>query len=92
MALTHRKLLTESGSVRISLFSAELSLKGYWQGPRSQEMGVGVGGRGVGTRETMLNVIHCHHQNDYCVKMGSSESHFTISLTVSSKTMTTSSF
>ena len=24
--------------------------------------------------------IHCHHQNDSCVKMGSDESHFNTSL------------
>ena len=24
--------------------------------------------------------IHCHHQNDSCVKMGSDESHFNVSV------------
>ena len=24
--------------------------------------------------------LHCHHQNDFCVKVGSDESHFNVSL------------
>ena len=26
--------------------------------------------------------LQCHHQNDFCIKMGSDESHFNVSLTV----------
>ena len=26
--------------------------------------------------------LHCHHQNDSCIKMGSNESHFNVSLIV----------
>ena len=26
--------------------------------------------------------LHCHHQNDYCIKMGSDESHLNVSLIV----------
>ena len=26
--------------------------------------------------------LHCHHQNDTCIKMGSNESHFNVSLIV----------
>ena len=29
--------------------------------------------------------LHCHHQNDSCMKMGSNESHFNVSLTVRDK-------
>ena len=29
--------------------------------------------------------LHCHHQNDLCIKMGSDESHFNVSLTVGNK-------
>ena len=29
--------------------------------------------------------LHCHHQNDSCLKMGSDESHFKVSLTVRNK-------
>ena len=25
-------------------------------------------------------MIHCHHQNDFCIKMGSDESHFNVSV------------
>ena len=26
-----------------------------------------------------IPILHCHHQNDFCIKMGSDESHFNIS-------------
>ena len=29
--------------------------------------------------------LHCHHQNDFCVKVGSDESHFNVSLIVRDK-------
>ena len=29
--------------------------------------------------------LHCHHQNDFCVKMGSDESHLNVSLIVMDK-------
>ena len=29
--------------------------------------------------------LHCHHQNDFCIKMGSDESHFNVSLIVKDK-------
>ena len=29
--------------------------------------------------------LHCHHQNDSCIKMGSSESHFNVSVEVMDK-------
>ena len=29
--------------------------------------------------------LHCHHQNDSCIKMGSVESHFNVSLIVKDK-------
>ena len=37
---------------------------------------VGVGGvwRGGGRREIIYLSLHCHHQNDFCIKMGSDES------------------
>ena len=31
-------------------------------------------------REIIYLSLHCHHQNDFCIKMGSDESHFTISV------------
>ena len=31
------------------------------------------------------NAIHCHHQNDFAIKMGSDVSYFDVSLTVQGK-------
>ena len=33
-----------------------------------------IGGRG-GEREIIYLSLHCHHQNDSCIKMGSDERH-----------------
>ena len=33
--------------------------------------------------ESIYLSLHCHHQNDSCIKMGSNESHFNVSLIVS---------
>ena len=33
----------------------------------------------VGEREIIYLSLHCHHQNDFCIKMGSDESHFSVS-------------
>ena len=33
----------------------------------------------VGEREIIYLSLHCHHQNDTCIKMGSDESHFDVS-------------
>ena len=35
-----------------------------------------------GEREIIYLSLHCHHQNDSCIKMGSDESHFNVSLIV----------
>ena len=40
-------------------------------------------GKGVwrwGEREIIYISLHCHHQNDFCIKMGSDESHFNVSV------------
>ena len=34
----------------------------------------------VGERVIIYLSLHCHHQNDPCIKMGSDESHFNVSL------------
>ena len=39
----------------------------------------------VGGREIIYLSLHCDHQNDLCIKMGSNESHFTVSLIVRDK-------
>ena len=35
--------------------------------------------------ESIYLSLHCHHQNDFCIKMGSDESHFNVSLIVKDK-------
>ena len=45
-------------------------------------------GEGVwrwGEREIIYLSLHCHHQNDSRIKMGSDESHFNVSLIVKDK-------
>ena len=34
----------------------------------------------VGEEGIIYLSLHCHHQNDSCVKMGSDESHFNVSV------------
>ena len=41
---------------------------------------VGEGGMELGEREIIYLSLHCHHQNDSCIKMGSDESHFNVSV------------
>ena len=36
-------------------------------------------------REIIYLSLHCHHQNDSCIKMGSDESHFNVLLFVRDK-------
>ena len=31
-------------------------------------------------REIIYLSLHCHHQNDFCIKIGSDESHFNVSV------------
>ena len=41
------------------------------------------GGTGVwrwGERGTICLMLHCHHQNDFCIKVGSEKSHFNVSV------------
>ena len=33
-----------------------------------------------GVREIIYMSLHCHHQNDSCIKMGSDESYFNVSV------------
>ena len=42
-------------------------------------------GGGVGGGEREIIYLHCHHQNDSCIKMGSDESHVNVSLIVRDK-------
>ena len=48
----------------------------------------GKGGEGVwrwGKRGIIYLSLHCHHQNDSCIKVGSDESHFNVPLIVRDK-------
>ena len=35
---------------------------------------------GGGKREIIYLSLHCHHHNDSCIKMGTDESHFNVSV------------
>ena len=39
----------------------------------------------VGKKEIIYLSLHGHHKNDSCIKMGSDESHFNVSLIVRDK-------
>ena len=39
----------------------------------------GGGGMEMGEREIIYLSLHCHHQNDFCIKAGSDESQFNVS-------------
>ena len=39
----------------------------------------------VGGGEYLYLSLHCHHQNDFCIRVGSDESHFNVSLIVRDK-------
>ena len=45
-----------------------------------REEGMDWSGGGGGGREIIYLSLHCHHQNDFCIKMGSDESHFNVSV------------
>ena len=34
------------------------------------------------TKRVLYLSLHCHHQNDFCIKMGSGESHFNVSFRI----------
>ena len=50
----------------------------YWDGEKGDNGGRGYGGGGK--REIKYQSLHCHHQNNSCIKMGSNESHFNVSV------------
>ena len=39
----------------------------------------GKGGMEVREREIIYASLHCHHQNDFCIKVGNDESHYNVS-------------
>ena len=48
--------------------------KGEWGGGGGG--GEGAWRWGERERESIYLLLHCHHQNDFCITMGSDESHF----------------
>ena len=46
---------------------------------RDGQKGWGGRGYGGGESEIIYLSLHCHHQSDFCIKMGSDESHFNVS-------------
>ena len=57
--------------------------KAYWGRVEGGGKGFGCGGGGGGAggkREIIYLSLHCHQQNDSCIKMGSDESHFNVSV------------
>ena len=42
----------------------------------------------MGKRETVYQSLHCHHQIDFCIEVGSDESHFNVSYIVRDKATT----
>ena len=84
-ALSNKEVEKEVGKVRqrwvnlckfnAVLLASRLSLE-QWPGrPRSQKLGESRLGRLY-----IYIALHCHHQNDFCIKMGSGESHFNVSV------------
>ena len=58
-----------------------------YQGPgEGGEGGMEVGEEG----EYIYLLLHCHHQSDSCIKMGSDESHFNVSVGSDGQTRKTS--
>ena len=50
---------------------------------RNRTAFLGTGRMGLwrwGEREPIYLSLHCHHQNDFCIKMGSDESHFNVTV------------
>ena len=43
---------------------------------------MGEGYEGAGKRKIIYLSLHCHHQHNSCIKMGSDASHSNVSLTV----------
>ena len=48
--------------------------KAYWGRGKGWK-----GGMGWGQREIIYLSLHCHHQNDSCIKMGRDENYFNVS-------------
>ena len=65
-----QKMASDSGSVWLSSFNAELSPKRYWRGPNSQKLG---------EEGEICLTLHCHHRDDFCIWMSREENHLNAS-------------
>ena len=63
------------------LITSTETVRLIWDGEKVGEGGM----EGGGKREIMYLLLYCHHQHDSCIKMGSDESHFNVSLIVRDK-------
>ena len=70
------------GSKQTWCLTSTESIRLIRDGEKGVRMGYGGGGGG---REIIYLSLHCHHPNDSCIKMGSGESRFNVSLTVREK-------
>ena len=66
----------EKQAVCRRVLASEILQAGAVKGLRT---GTGEGYGGGGEREIIYLSLHCHHQSDFCIKMGSDESHFNVS-------------
>ena len=57
----------------------------------SEEVLAGTEIPGGGGRGRLYLTLHCHHQNDSCIRMGSDKSHASVSLIVMDKVTKTAS-
>ena len=67
----------------IHTFNAGVFPRRYWRGQRKRETTLGRGeilGRGK-----LFLPLQCHHQIDFCIKIGSDDNYFNVLLIVGSK-------
>ena len=84
--------LTDSGNCHVNSLLSHKHNPKSWDREKEEE-GRGVTAKtvralDVGSKKTHTKTnksLHCHHQNGFCIKVGSDESHFNVSLTVRDK-------
>ena len=80
------KMGSDERRFKVSLIVRDKVTRQCPQTTTFEEKGEGRWGYGGGGRERLLYLsLHCHHQNDSCIKMGGDQSHFNVSLIVRDK-------
>ena len=69
----------------VILCIVNMMLNGHMETARLIRDGEGGGVWKLGKREIIYLSLHSHHQNDSCIKMGSDETHFNVSIIVRDK-------